>query len=387
MRIVLTLVVVLVLSMAVCSYLSYRFMKPKLEEQMRMPGELKMAKVITGEGVLRKETFYEEPGLGSVTEIRRFGAGDAAALAVVGASGASFLGNDRRPRKRVRFEDDQILPRGLLMGDVVVVDLEGDGTPEFLARGKTMTGATLFSSDGKVRWRYKGSWLGVNDAAAGDVDGDGKAEVVVAHNAWGGLHLVDSAGKKRWERGDTNVWHVEILDTDGDGRGEILHTNAGGELIVRSGLGEVVARYRPTDYISDFSATRWGSEAPGKHLVACDEAGIHVFGVDGQRVARLKAPSIKRLGGSCQGAEVRFLPRAAHYATLQNYPLWKRSVLYLHDSEGKLAYHEVLEENCGGLAATPRKDRETLLVGCNGKVYEYSLADKSKKPPSPKGAD
>lgn len=107
--------------------------------------------------------------------------------------------------------------------------------------------ATLSDKEGQVRWRSK-SWPGIDDSVSGDVNGDGKLSVVIGFNGGGGLLLLDGQGKELWKKEESNVWHVETLDTNGDGREEILHSNAKGELLVRNGNGDVIARYLPNFY-------------------------------------------------------------------------------------------------------------------------------------------
>jgi len=58
-----------------------------------------------------------------------------------------------------------------------------------------------------------------------------------------------------------------MLDTNGDGRDEILHSNAKGQLLVRDGNGAVTAQYLPGFYVSHFALTRWGQEAKASHIL------------------------------------------------------------------------------------------------------------------------
>ena len=50
---------------------------------------------------------------------------------------------------------------------------------------------------------------------------------------------------------------VEIVDADGDGKAEIIHSNASGELTVRQPDGRVRWRTKPTSYFSSFSIVQW----------------------------------------------------------------------------------------------------------------------------------
>jgi hypothetical protein len=52
------------------------------------------------------------------------------------------------------------------------------------------------------------------------------------------------------EKEEPNAWHVETLDTNGDGREEILNSNAKGQLFVRNANGDVIAQYLPGAYVS-----------------------------------------------------------------------------------------------------------------------------------------
>ena len=84
------------------------------------------------------------------------------------------------------------------------------------------------------------------------------------------LHEAEARQKMlqpRWKKEESNVWHVETLDTNGDGREEILQSDAKGELLVRNGNGDVIARYLPNFYVSHFALTRWGEEERASHIL------------------------------------------------------------------------------------------------------------------------
>jgi hypothetical protein len=128
-----------------------------------------------------------------------------------------------------------------------VVRIAPTGEYGYLTRNESwVVPVTLFDKEGRVAWSSnESSAAGVDDSVAGDIYGDGKSSVVIGFNGGGGVALLDGRGKTLWKREESNVWHVETLDTNGDGRGEILPSNAKGQLLVRNGNGDVIARYLP----------------------------------------------------------------------------------------------------------------------------------------------
>lgn len=59
MRTVLIVLLVLILGMATCGYLTYRWMKPQFEQMRKVPPSLEKPGVVTGEDAFGKEAFYK----------------------------------------------------------------------------------------------------------------------------------------------------------------------------------------------------------------------------------------------------------------------------------------------------------------------------------------
>ena len=331
-----------------------------------IPEGLRHARVVTGEGALRKRVVYEQPTLLRVTEIthRKQAATGSSEWVVVGEGGAAFLGEDLQARRTVRFS-------GFLFAPAMAVDADGDGSLEFLSRSTFHSNVVLFDTNGKIRSSTEMPDM-VKIAAAGDVDGDGRAEIAVGFGGGTGIHLLNADGKKLWEQPDGNVWHVEMADVDGDGRAEILHSNAGGNLRIRDAAGSLLQDYDLDIYLGDFSLTRWDGEAQAKHLLTVDDGCFYVIGFDGNIATRLPAPGSDRTGDA-YGTTVQLRNGTSYFAAVLSY-FWDRAALYVYDPEGQLIYHEVLGEKCGAVAAVPSGAAERLLVGCQGKVWEYSPA-------------
>jgi hypothetical protein len=346
------------------------------QPRFQLPKELQEARVVTGEAAFHKDIYYKDAELGNVSDIQqgRYYGRDDLRWAIVGNRGADFLGDDRILRRTARFHADLYCP-------IILADLDSNGNPGFLNRDETWFHDVMyFDPDGRRRWKY-GKFIGVDDSAVGDVKGDGKREVVVGFNGEGGIHLLDSSGKKLWERRSGNVWHVEVVDVDlgSAGRAKIAHSDASGQIILRDAQGNVLAHHRPEIYVGSFALTRWGRDVTYDKILVPGREELYVFSLFGDTLQKLEAP-LAVSDMKPVGTPIRFSSFARAYAALLTRQTWNRSILYFFDDSGRLLYEEVIAENCGALQLNPLADHETLLVGCDGKILEYSVTPPTKKP-------
>ena len=205
----------------------------------------------------------------------------------------------------------------------------------------------------------------------------GKARVVIGLNGAGGILLLDLDGKQVWAQPEGNVWHVELLDINEDGRKEILNSDARGQLLVRDANGAILSRYSPGQYVSDFSLTRWGTESEPHHILIPFGKYVSILDAQGHIVTRLDEPLGISMTGS-SGTSVEFSPGNSDYALLQNNWIAKRAVLTLYDQEGQIAYQEILADACSSIAAMPDAQGSTLLVGCADTACQYAAHTATK---------
>jgi hypothetical protein len=368
--------ILLLLIIGAGTFLYHYVQKDSREAEAQVKARQKMLQphLISGEGNFEGHTFYSDDGLGKVSQINVGWPADreGADIAVVGSHGADFIDSSGQMKKQVRFSIDQYSP-------VVVARTGSNGEYGYLTRDQSWSApATLFDKQGHVSWQSK-DWPGVDDSAPGDVFGNGQLSIVVGFNAAGGLALFDGQGKKLWNKAEGNVWHVEMLDTNGDGRDEVLHSDAEGQLLVRNEKGDVISRYLPGTYVSFFALTRWGGEVRPSHVLipvskgsgGQEKPAFVVLEANGKKIMEMDSP-LGNLFKWFSATPIRFGKGTPVFAILKNDSPSDRSLLVLYAENGQIVYQEILGESCLGVAALPTGAGERLLVGCDSKILEYS---------------
>lgn len=339
----------------------------------KMPEDLHTAKVEYGADAFSKRQLNQYPELGWITDLRYGAFGNVAQseLAIVGTDGAEFAEVGRAPKRTIHFP-------GRAFERVVLVQAKNGAAPLFLDCGSWISKLRLLGEDGAQLWSYGGMFTGIDGCAAGDLYGNGKLEFAVGLNGGGGLHLFDHNGREIWKKPAGNAWHVEIADADAGAPGAVINSDASGALTVRDGDGAVLARFRPAQYVAWFGLTRWGHESTARHLVVPDRDAIVIVSLDGQRTAALQAPGVGSSPETILSTPVCFSGRECYQATLANYQNWKRSVLYIDNVEGKLAYKETFADQCATAETIPVESQasgasgKNLLIGCGSNVWEYT---------------
>ena len=320
--------------------------------------------IVAGQGFLAKSTYLQDSRLGAISDIvtGQLDGKPGQDIGFAGAQGALIISQSAK----------SFIPLSGNLDRVNIIDVENDGVCEFMNRGSWSCAASLMDHAGRTVWTYGGS-SGVDDMAAGDINKDGKLEFAVGFNGGGGIHLVSTSGVKVWSRTDGNVWHVEMVDTNGDGKLEVVHSNAAGVMTIRDGAGGVLKTGRPADYFSHFSLCAWPAKSSPRYALSAGEGAIRLYGYDGATVLQLKAPKCGRLF-SANGAPVKLKAGQPEYlAVVVDSGHGAGSILYVYDSKKLLVYQEVLPSgsSIAGLSVGA-SGKEQLLVGGEGKVWSYT---------------
>lgn len=244
-------------------------------------------------------------------------------------------------------------------------------------RGGDRQQVGLFDSAGLERWRYG---LGLeptpHDMAGGDLDGDGRPEFVVGMSGENGLLLLDAAGKEKWKQPESQVWRVEILDLDGDGKTEIVHTNADGKVRIRDANGKLMREITYNTYVIVFSLCRWPDANGGWGLLNNNkQEGIQLMDFSGNVVSKF-FPPVKGL--RVFGTPVRLSAAGKpHFALLVCDGVPRHDTrLYLYDAKGEMVFERKFLTPQATLLSVPDDTlgTEKLLVGeSEGAVWQIRL--------------
>ena len=373
-------------------WLIVRAITSRVRATVELPKELEHAGILLGPGLLVKEPFVairgsdagatdaQVPRLAAVTDIARgqFDGRPGLEIGIAWDRGALFVDDSGRIKSRVAFDDGAYRAQ--------IIDVDGDGLCEFIGevppRMLDHTGTTAWTYKTEEKWALATGTFW-SDMCGGDVDGDGRMEFAVAFIGFAGVHLVDHTGKMIWRKRGNNVQHVEMVDTNGDGRDEIVQTSAAGILKIRDGRGKVIGQARsprqfpPFDLFKCSSLCSWPSKDGPKRLLEVGKDTIRLGDFDGKRVAEFKAPHCGMFG-EARGTPVRLRAgQAAHLAVLVSFSNWDRSILYLYKPDGTLVYQEVFLGTSDAIAAVPLEEsnREAMLVGGQERVWKYRLSD------------
>jgi hypothetical protein len=259
-----------------------------------------------------------------------------------------------------------------------IVDINCDNVPEYMDRGAWVNPASLMDESGKVLWMVPDGF-DTDDMAMGDVNGDEQPEFVVGYNGGTGVRLLDVSGKEIWKLPSGNVWHVDMVDINGDGKDEIIHSGQG--LNILDGQSKVIFQ-QPNPkkdqegiYFSHFDVVNWPDSSSTPHIIQNGEGMIWIVNLDGSIAKKLDAPERARVGETF-ATLVRLNPSQPEYlAVLVDYNIWDVAVLYVYDNTGKLLYDEVFPSSAPALTAAKLgdDDTETLLVGSGATVWMYVM--------------
>lgn len=331
--------------------------------------ELEIAGVISGKDIVSKKLFFLDERLGAVTDIA-FGKLDknpGIEIGIAGKEKVSFVDKSGSEKSSVYFDNR--------LQNVEFIDIDSDGISEFIDRaGPGIRGASFINHNVNILWTY-GGWLGAANMAVGDINNDKSLEFAIGFTGGKGILLLDKHGKKIWKKRDANVWHVEMVDTNNDGKMEIVHSNASGELTIRNGEGNIIKKFKPPAYFSHFSIIQCMDKKEHKCALFSKNNYIWMIGFDGNVLAKYDAP---KSGDQGEAKGIWIKTKNDNISDLivlvDIGPCQERSVLYIYNPSKQLIYQEILPESCMSLKAISNDNNtQSFYVGCSAKVWKYDF--------------
>jgi hypothetical protein len=363
----------IVAAIAACVIFAYRF-----ETRVRREWDAQLKslapKVLVGDAMFTKKVFCKSPSIGRVTQIVSGGleVEGRDGLTIISNFGVHYVGPDGQVKRTTRFPTP-------VRSRVELVPLDRAGNYGFLTRDQSWKEDVLLcDKSGSQIWLYPKGVVGINDSSAAEAGENGKSTFVVGFNGGGGIVLLDSQGKAIWRKSESNVWHVESLDVDGDGHREILNSNARGELLVRNMNGDIENRYLTCYYVTYFSLTRWGDESTATHILVPTTGCVTDSGKSLLIVLDAKGKTIVTLDATpgdwaTKATAVPMRTKSDRLFAVIQTGVLPRSVLSVYNADNKIVYREVLGEFCSALNAASTEPQEKLFVGCDSSVWEYTL--------------
>src|SRR5215475_6800534 len=184
---------------------------------------------------LTKKLFYENRDLNLITGMKlgKFGMGETC-LMVLGNGGACLLTIEGKPVKCISYTSPA--------HSVQVVELPEQNTYVFVAGG--MWGepaAVVMDSEGKTKWRYDSRFKAMGAPAVIDSDVLGGRVVALFEEDCGLLFFDLDTGKLlRVSQPSASLRDLRAIDLDGDGRRELVASDAEGRLVAITPSSETV---------------------------------------------------------------------------------------------------------------------------------------------------
>ncbi len=338
--------------------------------------------VLTGSDLLQKKLLMNLSNIGFVTDIQRgeLRSPGKIELGIAGEYGARFFDENGKPDASIDFAVRE--PNGLRVSSDIV-SLPSEHGLRFFRHGYAAY-ASLVDADGKEIWRTPYSPFA---GTFGDLNGDGTKEFIFARTPDAVIEARNGSGAILWQTqpGHT-VFKLAVISTDG-GEGSKLLAAESGRLIGFGPHGErLFERIPPTGgYFHAFSPVRWPSVCTGQCLLVSTNDKIFLLTSDGEKeVTELTAVYMYQAHGVAVRLYENQRPLLAVAGELPYRGNEGRfgGAFYIFDAQGNLVYHEVLSERVEALGVLPSPDgkSETLLLGGENKVWQYTPSQRSSTP-------
>jgi len=240
--------------------------------------------------------------------------------------------------------------------------------------GGAWSNAIILNSDGKLVWEQPSN---ISPNAIIPILTNNIMSYIIGYNANGGISKISSIGKLEWNHADSNVWSVELIDSDGDGTPEIFHTNALGIIVVRDLSGNIIKRVKLPIYATLLSRVDWPQNAKKQNLIVTENNMIYIIDsfsfkklfeikLDVSKLARITSTTIDYYNNKLLCILVNSL---------------KESALYIYNDKYKLVFKEKFPFDKVTIFI-PKNNlfhKVNFILGYSDTVWSYSLEETNKE--------
>jgi hypothetical protein len=343
----------------------------KLSIQQERPVELKKSlNKASSDFLAERVVFSNGTDIPIINGIYRINciAGDDVQIMAALRSGVVFFNDKYQEQSRLGFG-------GLGFNTIQPLNPDAVDSCRFLAYryGK---GVYVFDHQGKEVWKFTPSnnkTGGIDGASFGDVDGDGKAEIAVFYRYRQGIQLMDSDGNVKWTHPVNALGHLEIIDTNGDGRAEIIYdnsNNASGKTTFEwlNAAGEEVKKLEIATTSYEFAMIKWPNAELKPNILLTENNKIRLVDLKGDTVISLDAPGCREFG-NIKATAVKFKKDQPNYLVVKKSLHPDIVMLYIYNHDGKLVYQKAETTEFGfrysAFAVVPenKSGTQNLLIG------------------------
>lgn len=319
---------------------------------------------------LKKSTFISDRNMGDISDIVVVeGTGVTSRIRVTGREKSLLLDDQGVVYNEISFLDKA--------GHMVFMGDDFPGQIRFIDRGGGWQPVSAFNAQGVRLWEHGRTGAAPNSLAGGVMGTNQQPEFVVGYNGGGGLAILDQTGSVIRRCRGSNIWHVELLDTNADGLSEIVHSNAGGELVIRSSNLSVLDTIRTPYFIGDFTFCSWPVTNTTPSVLFRDRNVFVIMNLLGHILLTIPDPAGYSFSSDIKCSWIHFRRDEVPYLAIMEgiRATWHRSRLTIVSVDGRVVYQEILDDFLPAIAALPtlKNKSQTLLVGGDGVVWQYRL--------------
>jgi hypothetical protein len=335
-----------------------------------------------------KHPFPSVGNIGTVTDIRsgELRSPGKVELGVAGNYGAKFFDRHGNLDASVDFAVRE--PEEFRVSANIISQSGSHGLLFFRHAAPAATYDSLVDATGREIWRTPYSPIA---STFGDLKKDGVPEFVFVGQDTA-IEARDVSGGVIWRKQKFGwAYKAVVINPQIDPRPELL-ADVTGTLFGLGTGGEILFERKPAIdfFFSDFSVLRWPTVCDGECLLISGSDKILLLTPDGEKLVTELRPADYAM--AARGISVRFYESEPPLLAVAGSLPFKggqwagykavHGALYIFDSRRNLVYQEVLSDPVEALSVLPAADgkTETLLVGGENKVWQYSAPQRNTSP-------